>query len=103
LFESFDFVLMPTTAAMPWPAEDAFPSTIDGQTVGPRGHAVFTGWVNACGHPAISVPSPSSRVGLPIGIQIVGAFSADDAILACALAYERACDSWPILPVTSGL
>jgi aspartyl-tRNA(Asn)/glutamyl-tRNA(Gln) amidotransferase subunit A len=102
LFERFDFVLTPTTAAMPWLAEEAFPPTIDGQTVGPRGHAVFTGWVNVCGHPAISVPSPPSRDELPIGVQIVGAFGADDALLGCALAYERVSDGRPRLPVTTG-
>ena len=99
LFGRVDFVVTPTTASLPWPAPEPFPAVIDGRSVGPRGHAMFTGWVNVCGHPAISVPSPPSRDGLPIGLQIVGAFGADDAVLALARDYERALDARPSLPV----
>ena len=99
LFERVDFVLTPTTAALPWPAEEPFPPTIDGRSVGPRGHGVFTGWVNVCGHPAISMPSAPSREGLPIGVQIVGAFADDDGVLALAREYERAAGLGPLLPL----
>ncbi|HVF62552.1 MAG TPA: amidase [Casimicrobiaceae bacterium] len=88
LFERFDFIVTPTTAALPWLAEEAFPSTIDGKSVGPRGHAVFTGWVNACGNPAISVPASPASAGLPIGIQIIGRFGGDDAVLSLAREIE---------------
>ena len=32
------------------------PTTIDGRPAGPRDHAIFTGWVNIAGVPAISLP-----------------------------------------------
>ena len=89
LFTRIDVVMTPTTAALPWPADEAFPAMIDGKEVGPRGHAIFTGWVNLCGHAAISVPSTPSPSGIPIGVQFVGGYGADDVILDLARAYER--------------
>lgn len=91
LFETFDLIAMPSAAALPWPAQEAFPLVIDGQDVGPRGHAVFTGWVNAAGLPAVSVPTAPSASGLPIGLQLIGPYGADDAVLDAAEAFERLC------------
>ncbi|WP_425101867.1 amidase [Tropicibacter sp. S64] len=79
----FDAVLMPTAAAMPWPAGEAFPDRIDGQTVGPRGHAVYTGWVNAAGLPALAFPA--GRVaGLPVGMQLIAGPGAEARLLDVA-------------------
>ncbi|WP_332738352.1 amidase [Hydrogenophaga sp.] len=91
LFETFDLIAMPSAAALPWPAQEPFPSVIAGQDVGPRGHAVFTGWVNAAGLPAVSVPTAPSVSGLPIGLQLIGPYGADDEVLNVAEAFERLC------------
>lgn len=88
LFEKWDVVAMPSAAALPWPAGSAYPSEIAGYPVGPRGHAVFTGWVNAAGLPAMSLPVHHSASGLPIGLQLVGAYGADDVLLDLAETYE---------------
>lgn len=88
LFETFDLIAMPSAAALPWPAQEAFAPLIAGQAVGPRGHAVFTGWVNAAGLPAVSVPVAPSASGLPIGLQLIGPYGADDAVLNAAQAFE---------------
>jgi aspartyl-tRNA(Asn)/glutamyl-tRNA(Gln) amidotransferase subunit A len=88
LFQEWDVIAMPSAAALPWPAAQAFPTEIAGQTVGPRGHAVFTGWVNAAGLPAISIPVAPSINGLPIGLQLIGAYGTDDALFDLAQVIE---------------
>jgi aspartyl-tRNA(Asn)/glutamyl-tRNA(Gln) amidotransferase subunit A len=100
LFERHDLIVMPSAAALPWPAEDAYPPEIDGQQVGPRGHAVYTGWVNASGLPALALPCAPSREGLPIGMQVIGPYGADANLLDLGEAFEIAqpwSQSWPPL------
>ena len=100
LFEQVDAILMPAAAALPWPAKEAFPSRIDGQPVGPRGHAIYTGWVNAAGLPGLALPAAPSSAGLPIGVQLIGAYGSDDVLLDLGEAYEAAApwaDRWPDL------
>ncbi|MDQ0588552.1 amidase [Variovorax paradoxus] len=89
LFEQHDFLLTPATAALPWPAADTHPPRIDGREVGPRGHAVFAGFVNAVGLPAIALPCGFAE-GLPVGLQLVAREGGDDALLALAREFERA-------------
>ncbi|MBX3604854.1 MAG: amidase [Piscinibacter sp.] len=88
VFASLDVIVTPAAAALPWPAEQAFPPRIDGRDVGPRGHAVFTGWVNAAGLPALALPAEPSAEGLPIGLQLIGDYGTDDALLDLGDAYE---------------
>jgi aspartyl-tRNA(Asn)/glutamyl-tRNA(Gln) amidotransferase subunit A len=88
LFERYDLVYTPSAAALPWPADSPYPTEIAGRPAGPRGHAVYTGWVNTCGHPAINLPLAFSHAGLPIGGQFVGAFGTDAELLDIAAAFE---------------
>lgn len=81
LFRDFDAILMPTAAANPWPAAEPFPTTIDGQSAGPRGHAVYTGWVNAAGLPAVAFPALSDTK--PIGMQLIGPMGSEQKLLSC--------------------
>lgn len=100
LFERTDVIVLPSAAALPWKAEDAYPSRIDGRDVGPRGHAVYTGWVNAAGLPGLALPCEPSREGLPIGMQLVGRYGSDDTLLDAGAAYEAAhpwTQRWPAL------
>lgn len=99
LFARVDLVLTPTAAALPWPAEAPFPDVIDRRPAGPRDHAIFTGWANIAGVPAISLPIGVSRSGLPIGAQLAAAFGADDALLAFARAMSSSLAPLP-LPAT---
>ncbi|UUZ65329.1 hypothetical protein LP417_12585 [Polaromonas sp. P1-6] len=100
LFENVDVIVMPSAAALPWTAEQAYPTHIDGQEVGPRGHAIYTGWVNAAGLPGLAVPCQPSAEGLPIGMQLIGAYGADELLLDLGAAYEAVAPwsgRWPAL------
>lgn len=96
LFADQDVILTPASAAMPWPAADPFPPAIDGQPVGPRGHAVYTGWVNAAGLPGLALPAPVAA-GLPIGVQLIGDLGSEPMLLELAATLEsRGCAfRWP--------
>lgn len=87
-FSDIDIIMTPTAAALPWDAGTPFPDIIDGQKVGRRGHAVYTGWVNVCGHPSINLPAAHSKSGLPIGFQLIGDFGADLRLFEIAAEYE---------------
>ncbi len=89
LFAEVDLVLTPTAAALPWPAEMPFPDRIADRPAGPRDHAVFTGWINIAGIPAISLPVAVSASGLPIGVQFAAGFGADAALLDFARSFSR--------------
>ena len=98
LFERHDLIVMPAAAALPWPKDEAYPPVIDGREVGPRGHAVYTGWVNAAGLPGLALPAAPSREGLPIGIQLIGPYGGDDLLLEVGAACEAAAPwahRWP--------
>ena len=98
VFTQWDVILTPCFAALPWAADVTHPEAIDGKPVGPRGHAVFTAFANAGGLPGISIPCRPSRSGLPIAVQLVGPYGADELLLSLAAQYERAhpwADRWP--------
>jgi len=93
-FGSWDAIMTPSAAAQPWPADQAFPPLIDGAPVGPRGHAVYTGWVNAAGLPAINLPADPDPGGLPVGFQVVGDYFTEGALIELGQAYEGAGAGW---------
>jgi aspartyl-tRNA(Asn)/glutamyl-tRNA(Gln) amidotransferase subunit A len=100
VFARWDLILTPCFAAPAWPAEVTHPETINGQSVGPRGHAVFTAFANVGGLPGISLPCRPSRDGLPIGFQLVGAHGADMLLLSLGAQFEQAhpwAHRWPAL------
>jgi aspartyl-tRNA(Asn)/glutamyl-tRNA(Gln) amidotransferase subunit A len=96
-FGTWDLIVTPCCAAMPWPANQTHPPEIDGQPVGPRGHAIYTGWVNAAGLSGLSLPA-GMHDGMPIGVQIVADWGQDAALLDVADSFMAGTSpSWPAI------
>jgi len=96
-FETYDLIMTPSAASLPWRAEQAFPREIAGQSVGPRGHAVFTAFVNLVGSAGINLPCGQSRSGLPIGLQLVSRPGGDGLLTGIASQCEAA-GLWRLTP-----
>lgn len=93
-FTDYDMLVCPTNAKPAWLigelATDRPGWTSDGWTEHVLGFGPFTMIFNATGQPAMSMPLHMSSAGLPIGIQFVGRFGAEDQLLALAGQIERA-------------
>jgi len=86
-----DLLVLPTVAVPPFPAEQPYPTEINGRPLDN-----YTQWfsltygITVTGLPAISVPCGFTRGGLPVGLQIVGRRRQDAAVLRAAAAFEAA-------------
>ena len=104
-FDQYDLLITPVLAVPPFrrhirpEGEDLrkvnphlfYPGEIAGKQVPPRhGFYPFTYPFNITGQPAASVPCGFSKEGLPVGLQIVGRFGEDAAVLQASAAFERA-------------
>lgn len=79
-FLSYDLLLTPTVGAVPWPADRA----------GPPHERAFTGFANAAGVPALSIPSRPTDQGMPVGSQLVASYGSEDLLLEVGRALEAA-------------
>jgi aspartyl-tRNA(Asn)/glutamyl-tRNA(Gln) amidotransferase subunit A len=93
-FDKHDLVLTPTMSRPPVPVEHKAldPIAIDGEDAGDmrRAWVPYLNIFNLTGNPAISVPCGWTANGLPVGLQIVGSWRADRALLSAAAAFEAA-------------
>lgn len=101
-FQDYDAILTPSAAAQPWLKTTVYPDRIAGLEAGPRGHAIYTGWVNLAGLPGLGLPAQPDSAGMPIGFQLIGAYGSDEMLLEIGLRYEAAApDTWrwpPLFP-----
>ncbi|GLH81885.1 amidotransferase [Bradyrhizobium sp. SSBR45G] len=88
-FMEVDVLLAPTVPCVAWPFAQLGPSEIGGRPASPRGHAVFTPFVNHAGVPAISIPCGKNAGGLPYGLQLIAARGRDRLLLDVAAQAER--------------
>ncbi|GAA2847234.1 amidase [Actinoplanes cyaneus] len=89
LFETYDYVVLPTAQVLPFDATQHWPHTIGGRTMSSyhRWMEVTTigTLINA---PVLAVPAGFSAGGLPIGLQIIGRNHDDRGLLEFAKAWE---------------
>jgi Asp-tRNA(Asn)/Glu-tRNA(Gln) amidotransferase A subunit family amidase len=83
VFSGVDVLLSPS---VPFVAPEEDPPD---ETGGGDSEMLASGFANFTGHPAISLPCGFSE-RLPVGLQLVGAFGEDAALLSIALAIETA-------------
>jgi amidase len=89
--ERYDLLALPTVAIPPFPVEQPYPTSINGQP-----SRDYTQWffltyaITLTGLPAISIPCGFTRAGLPVGLQLVGRRRCETTVLAAAAAYEAA-------------
>jgi aspartyl-tRNA(Asn)/glutamyl-tRNA(Gln) amidotransferase subunit A len=93
-FKKFDLLITPTLSApaLPVTHNALEPIAINGKIAG----SVRSAWYpytypfNMAGNPAISIPCGWTRENLPVGLQIVGPWLAEDPILQAAAEFELA-------------
>ncbi len=91
LFETVDFLALPSAQVWPFPVEERWPKEIAGRTMD-----TYHRWMEVvsiatfAGLPCISVPAGFNAAGLPMGLQLIGKPRGDLAVLRLALAYEGA-------------
>ena len=91
LFEKYDCLITPCTAVPPFPVEQNYPETINGQAM-----KSYIEWVaptfvvTLAGLPAMSVPCGFTAANLPVGLQIVGPRWGEEVALGVAKVVEDA-------------
>ncbi|SDK66304.1 amidase [Nocardioides sp. YR527] len=90
LFETYDYVVLPTAQIFPFDAEETWPKQIHGTAM-----SSYHRWMEVTaigtllGAPTLAVPGGFSGDGLPIGLQVIGRNHDDAGVLDFAAAWER--------------
>ena len=103
LFQTYDFLVLPTAQVFPFDKTIHWPTEINGVAMDTyhRWMEVVIGGTLA-GIPICNVPAGFDEQGRPMGMQIMGRFGEDQRVLEFAMAYEAVTDHLdrrPVLPV----
>ena len=91
--EDYEFLLLPVTQVSPFDIETEWVQAIDGIKMDS-----YVDWMRSCFYitltalPAMSIPAGFTPEGLPVGLQIVGRYRQERAVLEIGHAFERATD-----------
>lgn len=90
LFETYDYVVLPTAQIFPFDADQTWPTEIQGTQMSSYHRWMeVTGIGTLLGAPTLAVPGGFSGGGLPIGLQVIGRNHDDAGVLDFAAAWER--------------
>ncbi|TNM37378.1 amidase [Nocardioides albidus] len=90
LFETYDYVVLPTAQVFPFDADEHWPSEIQGTPM-----SSYHRWMEVTaigtllGAPTLAMPAGFSHDGLPMGLQVIGRNHDDAGVLELAAAWER--------------
>lgn len=90
-FTRFDFLVCPVVQVQPFDVNMEYPMEVDGHAMGS-----YLEWMRSCSRisatslPALSVPAGFTTEGLPVGLQIIGPYLDDFAVLQLGHAFEQA-------------
>jgi amidase len=100
LFNSYDFLVLPTAQVFPFDKNVHWPTAINGTKMDTyhRWMEVVIGGTLA-GLPVVNVPAGFDSEGRPMGMQVLAPFGEDQRVLEFALAYEQVTDHLDRRPV----
>lgn len=97
-FRDYDLVIAPTTSVTPFPWTQLYLEEMDGKPLLNYYHWVsLTYVITLATNPAISLPCGLDHAGMPFGLQVVGRFRGDHALLGAAHSMEQAFNAIPTL------
>ena len=92
LYRDYDLVLAPTTPVSPFPWTHLYLEELNGQKLRNYYHWLSLAYVvTLATNPAISLPCGVDHRNMPFGLQVVGRFRGDVALLNAAQSLEVAC------------
>ena len=99
-FRRYDLLVCPASAVPPFDVDNRYVTEINGIELDNYiSWALITFAITLTASPAISVPCGFTRSGLPVGLQIVGPWAREDAVLSAAALFEQASGLAAQLPI----
>ena len=99
-FRRYDLLLCPTAAVPPFDVNARYVTEINGVRLDNYiSWALITFALTLTACPAISVPCGFTRSGLPVGLQIVGPWAREEAVLSAAALFEQVSGLAAELPI----
>ena len=92
VYEKIDIIASPTTARVAPPLSEGVKGNGDDTRHASYNHSNLLRFPSMLGLPGCSVPCGMNSEGLPIGMQLIGSWFADQTVLNTALAYQGSTD-----------